>query len=123
MPIVIIETDAGCEIVDGFHRYTLGLKDREVRAISGGMVPTVSLEAKDESIRMMATIRHNRARGKHGILAMANIVQRMKALGLSDEEIQFRVGMEQEEIDRLSTIQNSPMDAGRDSFGKGWVPK
>lgn len=111
-------------IVDGFHRWTLGSHDPEIRAISGGLVPVVRVsEAKTSADHMIATIRHNRARGVHGILAMSDIVQQLKADGLSDAEISSRLGMEQEEIDRLAEVKGSPDLAGRDSFGKGWAPK
>ena len=112
-------------IVDGFHRFTLGSIDPEIKAISpNGYVPTVLIDpSKSKADQMIATVRHNRARGAHGILAMSGIVRDLQAQGLDDASIRQRLGMEQEEIDRLSEVKGSPDTAGRDSFGKGWVPK
>lgn len=111
------------EIVDGFHRWTLATKHEGVRAVSGGLVPIVRYrKGKTLADRMISTVRHNRARGQHGVLKMANIVRTLVAEGLSDEQIEERLGMEDEEIARLTDMRGSPEQAGKDSFGKGWVP-
>jgi ParB-like chromosome segregation protein Spo0J len=108
-------------VVDGFHRWTLGLRDDQVRAMSGGLVPIVRSKM-ERSQAQLATIRHNRARGQHGILKMGEIVRELRESGLTDDAIQQRLGMEQEEIDRLTDLRSSPELAGKESFGKGWVP-
>lgn len=110
------------EIVDGFHRWTLASTDPDVRAASGGKVPVVYIECADPVAQMMATVRHNRARGKHGVLKMGEIVRAAQSSGLSEEEIRAGMGMDGEEIDRLAEFRGSPETAGKDSFGKGWVP-
>lgn len=119
MPIIVQED---LEVVDGFHRYTLGLKDADIREASGGLVPTVMLTGKSLSDRMLSTIRHNRARGQHGILKMGDIVRTLEAEGISPEEIERRAGMEPEERERLADLRGSPEVSGKDSFGRGWVP-
>ena len=72
---------------------------------------------------MMSTIRHNRARGTHAVLKMADIVRKMKEDNLPDKEIMERLGME-EELERL--LDNSGMTIRGtkeiDGFGKSWVP-
>ncbi len=111
------------EVVDGFHRWTLSLKHAGVRRASGGMVPTVMIRnTATKADRMIATVRHNRARGQHGILKMSSIVRELIAQGLTDEEIERRLGMEDEELVRLVDMRGSPDQAGKDSFGKGWTP-
>lgn len=117
----IVITPEG-QVVDGFHRWTLGLRDAEVRAFSGGLVPVVTLRPRDRASQMMATVRHNRARGSHGVLKMADIVRAISASGLGDDEIMRRLGMDREEVSRLSDARGSPDQAGKDSYGKGWVP-
>lgn len=118
----IVVLDDG-EVVDGFHRWTLGMSHPGVRAVSGCMVPVVRMRAGASlADRMIATIRHNRARGQHGITKMASIVRELAAQGLSDEEIERRLGMEDEERERLSDLRTSPEQAGKESFGRGWVP-
>lgn len=118
-PVVVL---ASGEVVDGFHRWTLSKTHPEIIAMSGGLVPVVTLAEKDRASQMMSTIRHNRARGTHGVLRMADIVRSIQASGLSDEEIMRRLGMDREEVVRLGDARGSPESAGKDSFGKGWVP-
>lgn len=113
---------ASGQIVDGFHRWTLGRTDPAVRAMTGGLVPVVRLAGKTRAEHIAATVRQNRARGKHGILKMAELVREMKALGVPDEVIREEMGMEQEEINRLIEQRASSTTAGKDSFGHGWVP-
>jgi ParB-like chromosome segregation protein Spo0J len=111
------------EIVDGFHRWTLALKHPDVRRVSGGLVPIVRYrQGATRADQMIATVRHNRARGQHGIVAMAGIVRELVKQGLTDDEIERRLGMEDEERERLADMRGSPDKAGKDSFGKGWVP-
>ena len=109
------------EIVDGFHRWTLGLYDVDVRAISSGLVPVVFVDL-DPAHQVLATVRHNRARGQHGVLKMATIVQDLLAAGMEPEAIQVRLGMDIEEVTRLADVRASPEVHGKDSFGQGWVP-
>ena len=111
------------EIVDGFHRWNLGLNDPDVRRVCGSLVPVVTLrKSKTKTDQILTTIRFNRARGQHGILAMAEIVRSLMAEGLTDKEIQVRMGLEREEFARLSHQIRSPDLMGKDSFGKSWVP-
>lgn len=110
------------EIVDGFHRWTLAGRDKDIQELTGGLVPVVYLEGDDLGDQMISTVRHNRARGQHGILKMGSIVRALKARGLDEEAISKRLGMEREEVDRLSDTRGSPQAGGRESFGRGWVP-
>ena len=60
-----------------------------------------------------------------GHLPMANIVRGIVAEGVSKEEIQARLGMEDEEVDRLVDRAGMPTQAGRkkEDFGASWKPK
>lgn len=109
------------EIVDGFHRWTLSQRFPELQV--DGCVPVVFLEEKtSKEQQIMSTVRHNRARGQHGILKMSDIARSLVESGLEEAEICRRLGMEQEELDRLTDVRPSPQAAGKDSFGLGWVP-
>ncbi len=110
------------EIIDGFHRWTLASTDAEVRAASGGLCPVVFLEGGSVESQKLATIRHNRARGQHGILKMGEIVRSLAASGWDAGRIGESLQMEEEEVARLMDIRPSPAQAGRDHFGKGWAP-
>lgn len=120
-PIVVNEK---LEIVDGFHRWTTS-GDAEVRAMTGGMVPTVMVRLRDGEHQMMSTIRHNRARGTHGVLSMAKIVQAMLEEGMSQQEIMHRLQMEEEEVVRLAMRVGIPKSQiiQDNEFGKSWVPE
>ena len=59
---------------------------------------------KDINDRMASTIRHNRARGKHSIKGMSNIVFGMLDNGWDDIAICEELGMEAEELMRLKHI-------------------
>lgn len=109
-------------IIDGFHRWTLASTDDDIKAVSNGLVPIVVSKPLDEATRVMATVRHNRARGSHGIVAMGKIVRGLIDEGLSEKEICQRLGMEAEEVERLADFRPSTERVGQESFGKGWVP-
>lgn len=111
------------EIVDGFHRWGLASKDWEVIALTDGLVPVVYLpDSTDRATQKLATVRHNRARGQHGILKMGNIVRSLLTDGLDKPQIMARLQMEEEEFDRLAETKGAPDRIGQDSFGRGWVP-
>ena len=119
-PIVI---NPDMTIVDGFHRWTVSGQN-EVFALTNGMVPTVMVQPKNESDQQMATIRHNRARGTHGVLEMSNIVTDMVKNGLTGEEIMKRLMMEKEEVVRLLFRAGIPKsDVFKElEFSKSWKP-
>jgi ParB-like chromosome segregation protein Spo0J len=91
------------EIVDGFHRYMVMMKHRDIRERENGMMPVVVIE-KDISNRMASTIRHNRARGAHSIELMSNIVSELVKAGMSDAWILKNIGMDADELLRLKQI-------------------
>jgi len=119
--VVLPEVDGRHVIVDGFHRWTVSA-DPRVAGLTGGLVPTVQVRL-DPVHRMMSTIRHNRARGTHGVLRMADIVRRMVDEGVPERTIQKRLGMEREEVQRLVNRAGMPAQVGRGrGLNKAWVP-
>ena len=120
-PVVIRENN---EIVDGFHRWTLCSKDKDVSKMTDGHVPVVRLKEKDISNQMMSTIRHNRARGVHGVMLMADIVQKLKDENkVPDNIIQEKLGMEEEEVVRLHDQSGMTKRGSKQEFNTGWRPK
>jgi len=109
------------EIVDGFHRWTLGSTDKDIQAMTGGVVPVVRV-TPDPAQQRMSTIRHNRARGAHAVLKMADIVTELIDLGCSPEEIEKRVGMEAEEVKRLMAHGKKTVLRGEGDFSEAWKP-
>lgn len=110
-------------IVDGFHRWTVS-GHREIYALTGGYVPVVFVTPKDEASQQMATIRHNRARGTHAVLKMADIVKGMIDNKLSMQEICARLQMEREEVIRLANRAGIPKTAivEKHNWSNSWVP-
>lgn len=106
-PVVVVEntdTDPSTfEIVDGFHRYTMMRTHRDIYDTTGGYLPVVVID-KPIADRMAATVRHNRARGKHSVAGMSSLVFEMLRAGVSDTEICRKVGLEAEELARLKYI-------------------
>lgn len=124
-PIVIFDDGSGGKpiIIDGEHRW-LASKDKDIFGLTGGKVPVVKVSG-DIAHRMMSTIRHNRARGEHHILPMADIVISLLQIGIDKEKIQFLLQMEDEEVERLAETAGLPevVSRGHAAFNKGWVPE
>lgn len=90
-------------IVDGFHRYTTARLHADIQAATKGCVPVVVID-KPINDRMASTVRHNRARGKHSVTGMANMVFAMLDNGWADEDICNELGMEPEELIRMKHV-------------------
>ncbi len=91
-------------IVDGFHRYSIMKRYKDIYDSCEGKLPCVVLKNKTENDRMAATVRHNRARGKHSVNGMSNIVMEMLLNGASDLQVCNELGLEAEELIRLKHI-------------------
>ncbi|MBQ9050593.1 MAG: ParB-like nuclease domain-containing protein [Lachnospiraceae bacterium] len=122
MPIVcyrIPDTDE-YEIVDGYHRYSIMLKYKDIYEREGGCIP-VSVIDKPIEDRMASTIRHNRARGEHSIDLMVNIVAELSEAGMSDAWIMKNIGMDAEEILRLKQLSGLQSLFKDKDFSKSWI--
>ena len=105
-PIVTNHEDGVHVVIDGFHRNRVGKECEDVRARVRGYLPIVQINSTrtDKSDRIAATIRHNRARGKHLVEGMAEIVLALKRRNWSDAKIGKELGMDQDEVLRLAQI-------------------
>ena len=90
-------------IVDGFHRYLVMKTYKDIWERTDGKLPVVVLQS-DIKERMASTIRHNRARGKHSVAGMGNLVFEMLNEGWDDATICAELGMEADELVRLKHI-------------------
>ena len=87
-PVVVSEEKNHYLVVDGFHRQLLGREAGTGKRLKGWLpVACINPERKGQATRMAATIRHNRARGKHQITSMSDIVRDLSRLGWTDERI------------------------------------
>src|SRR6478609_7921272 len=96
-PIVSMpDPDGKYEVIDGFHRHRVGKQMPAIQERIKGYLPLVQIRETqtDKSDRMASTIRHNRARGKHKVEAMSDIVIELKKRNWSDEKIAKNLGME-----------------------------
>lgn len=91
-------------IVDGFHRYSIMRRYKDIYASCEGKLPCVVLHGKTMNDLMASTVRHNRARGKHSVAGMSNIVMEMLINGASDMQVCNELGLEAEELVRLKYI-------------------
>jgi ParB-like chromosome segregation protein Spo0J len=123
MPIVCYynKDDDVYEIVDGFHRYTVLLKHKDIYEREGGCLPVTVID-KHISERMASTIRHNRARGTHNIDLMSNIVAELVEMGKSDAWIAKQLGMDVDEILRLKQITGLAALFCDQEYSKSWIP-
>lgn len=91
-------------IVDGFHRYSIMKRFPDIYASCEGKLPCVVLHGKTMNDLMASTVRHNRARGKHSMQGMGNIVMEMLMNGDTDVQVCNELGLEPEELARLKHI-------------------
>ena len=109
-------------IVDGFHRYYTAKMHKDILERNHGYLPIVIID-KDINERMAATVRHNRARGKHSIGGMSAMVFSMLKNGMKDSDICNELGMEPEELLKLKHITGfSKLFEGRE-YSKAWESK
>ena len=99
-------------IIDGEHRWRAS-DDPRIREMTGSLVPVVFVEVS-RSAAQYSTIRHNRARGQHGVRPMGDIVVELIRAGKSVADIEEQLGMEFEEIARLAESRGLPVIVGTD---------
>lgn len=125
-PIVVMDkNERQYEIVDGFHRYALASSKPALKQQFKGYVPITSIDTRSVTLpsRMAATIRHNRARGRHQINAMSDIVLELARLGWDDEKISKELGMDSDEVLRLKQINGLLEMFGDRNFSQAWTVK
>lgn len=121
-PIVTWKRDGINEVVDGFHRNRVGKEFEDIKGRLQGYLPATEINTgkEDRGDRIASTIRHNRARGKHKVEAMAEIVLELKRRNWSNEKIGRDLGMDPDEVLRLSQITGlAEMFADRE-FSEAW---
>lgn len=121
-PIVGCPIDGNIEVIDGFHRSKVGKTSKKVNARIHGYLPIVSIrgDRTDSKDRMAATIRHNRARGVHGVIPMADIVAKLITEGWHDDEIAKELGMDADEVLRFKQNLGLPQLFKDYTFNASW---
>lgn len=121
-PIVGWKNGDDMEVVDGFHRTRVGKESRPVKKRIHGYLPVTVIndDRLDRNDRIASTIRHNRARGKHKVDAMSDIVVELKRRNWSDDRICRELGMDQDEVLRLCQITGLTELFSDQEFSKSW---
>lgn len=122
-PIVTWNNDKGnTEVIDGFHRNRVGKESKIVKDRVIGYLPIVNIrkENSDKNDRIASTIRHNRARGKHQVNAMSEIVIELKNRNWTNDRIAKQLGMDEEEVLRLCQISGLENIFNDSDFSNAW---
>ena len=121
-PIVTMPEEGRRTVVDGFHRNRVGKECADVRERVHGYLPVVRIKPsqEDRADRMAATVRHNRARGEHRVDSMAEIVVELKRRFWSDEKIAKELGMEPDEVLRLTQVTGLAGLFADSEFSEAW---
>jgi hypothetical protein len=94
------------EVIDGFHRSRVCREFSDVNERVKGYLPVVTMrdDNTDKNDRVASTIRHNRARGKHKVDSMSDIVVDLKKRNWTDKKICKELGMDPDEVLRLCQV-------------------
>lgn len=116
-PIVTwLREDGIYEVVDGFHRHKVGKK----LGLSHLPVVVINEGRQQKTDRIASTIRHNRARGKHAVSAMSDIVQELARRNWSEKKIARELGMDPDEVLRLKQISGLAEIFADQEFSEAW---
>lgn len=115
-PIVVWENNGNYEVVDGFHRFLVGKK------LKLPLLPVAPINSSriNKEDRIASTIRHNRARGKHQIDSMSDVVLELSKRNWSDKKIAKEIGMEPDEVLRLKQITGLAEMFADHEFSEAW---
>lgn len=105
------------EVIDGFHRYRVGVERLKLTHLP---IVVVNTDRTDRADRIASTIRHNRARGRHQVGAMSEIVQELSRRNWSDKKIARELGMEPDEVLRLKQITGLAELFSDREFSEAW---
>lgn len=121
-PIVTNQENGSRIVIDGFHRNRVGRESEAVAARIQGFLPVVQIRGgrTDREDRMASTIRHNRARGKHQVEAMSDIVLELRRRNWSDNKISKELGMDPDEVLRLAQIGGLAAAFADYDFTEAW---
>jgi ParB-like chromosome segregation protein Spo0J len=121
-PIVTWAKGDAHEVVDGFHRSRVGKESKLVAQRVQGYLPVVEIrkEQQGKNDRIASTIRHNRARGKHQVDAMSEIVLELKNRNWTNKRIAKELGMDEDEILRLCQITGLQHLFTDQDFSRAW---
>ena len=107
----------GYLLIDGFHRYQVAKERLNLKEVP------VTVIDKPLEHRMASTVRHNRARGTHGIEKMSKIVQQLVASGWTDDRIAKEVFRFKQSSGLKSAFSNHQFSRSWTDFEKKYYQK
>ena len=110
-------------VVDGFHRWRVAVEYEDIRLSTQGKLPIVELAGRTINDLMASTVRHNRARGKHQVSGMGQLVFELLEGGWSEEEVCRELGMEADEVIRLKHVTGFSKLFADVEYRKAWETK
>jgi len=121
-PIVTMDENSLFTVIDGFHRNKVGKENPKIQERICGYLPITVIRDDREGRcdRIASTVRHNRARGKHTIAGMTDIIVELKRRNWSSEKIGKELGMDADEILRLAQISGLAEIFKDREFSKAW---
>lgn len=121
-PVVTMSNGDNREVVDGFHRTRVSKECDDIRERIFGYAPVVTIKESqtDKGDRIASTIRHNRARGKHKVDSMSEIVVDLKKRNWSDAKIGKQLGMDPDEVLRLTQISGLAEMFSDKEYSQSW---
>ena len=130
MPIVVVEIRRRYKrgrvkkyvIVDGYHRHLVAQRNSDIFESIEGKMPCSIIKGDAKELRA-ATIRHNRARGKHSIKGMSSMVFDLLDAGWTDDQVCNELGMEPEELIRVKHITGFAKLFEDVEYRKAWVTR
>ncbi|ASQ15658.1 hypothetical protein BJM06_a00007 (plasmid) [Enterobacter cloacae] len=122
-PIVASESNGLFIVIDGFHRQLLAKKKTAMMMRLKGYVPVTCIneERQGKAERIAASIRHNRARGRHQVIAMSDIVRDLSLRGWDDSTIGSELGMDTDEVLRMKQISGLAELFADEEFSEAWT--
>jgi len=121
-PIVTHDDGERLVVVDGFHRNRVGKESAEIRDRILGHLPVVRIRADREGKedRMASTVRHNRARGAHGVESMTDLVAYLSRKGWDTAKIGKELGMDSDEVLRYRQVSGLAELFADQEFSQAW---
>jgi ParB-like chromosome segregation protein Spo0J len=116
-PIVVWEIKENeYQVIDGFHRHIVGKE----MGLTHLPCVIINKNRENKNDRIASTIRHNRARGKHTIDGMSNIVVELTRRNWNDKKIAKELGMDADEVLRLKQITGLAELFKDEDFSLSW---
>ena len=120
LPLVVSpEKEQTYSLIDGYHRLSLIKKSKELRDRLNHKVPVVVLNVSGNN-RIAATIRHNRARGRHQIEEISEVVKILSNNGWPPSKIMEELGMDADEVLRLKQFKGLGELFKDDDYSSSW---